>query len=163
VRSDAGASRGVDGAVRSDAGASERVDEFPTPHSESPTSDPPSKSRGGRPRVLDNAKKAKIIAYFEMGLSQRQAAGMIGVDPRTVANERKRDPDFDEECLYANRRGACRPLLKVIQASNRSWRAAAWLVRNHKPCPEVRREESEEREREAAEGVGRLSKFMVTV
>jgi len=131
--------------------------------SEPPTPDPPpQKNKGGRPRVLDAIKKAKIVSYFEMGLSQRQAAGMIGVDPRTIANERKRDPDFDDECLYANRRGACRPLLQVIQASQHSWRAAAWLIRNNKPCPEVRREDQEERDRETAQGVERLSRLVVS-
>jgi len=141
------------------AGASERDDkqksEIPNQKSETPR-------RPGRPKVLDEPKKAKIVAYFEMGLSQRQAAGMVGVDPQTIANERKRDADFDDECLYANRRGAYRPLMKVIQASNRSWRAAAWLVRNHRPCPEIRREEAEERDREFADGFGRLNKLVVS-
>ncbi len=102
------------------------------------------KNRGGRPRVLDGALKAKIVSYVEMGLSIRHAAAMIGCSHSTISREVERDSEFRDEMELAEQRSEVRPLISVLQACDRSWRAAAWLMKHHKPHQRLRREKDKE-------------------
>lgn len=115
----------------------------------------------GRPRVLDTAKKARVCAYLESGLSRRQAAAQVGCHYKSVAREIRRDPVFAEEVDFAERKGTVQPLLRIIKASQHSWRAAAWLMKNHRPHNSMRIEEALENERETVKSLDRLTKALM--
>lgn len=104
---------------------------------EKPEDAEPAKDPGGRPRVLHDRLKGKVVAYVELGLSVQQAAAMIGCSLSTIIRETGRDDTFRDDMLLAKQRSRVRPLLTILQSCNRSWRAAAWLLKNHNPDAEA--------------------------
>jgi hypothetical protein len=102
--------------------------------------------RRGRPIVLDDLAKGKLLGLMSYGLSFRQAAAQLGVHHQTLLNAMKRDEEFAAQVSEARLSAISQPLLTVIQASRTSWRAAAWLAkflddrraRNYETTPEER-------------------------
>lgn len=130
-------------------------------HGEKIAAEGNSKEGPGRPRTLNDAKKARVCAYLESGLSRRQAAAQVGCHYLTVAREIERDPTFAEEVDFAERKGTVQPLLRIIKASQSSWRAAAWLMQHHRPHNSLRIEEAMENERQMAQSVDRITKSLM--
>ena len=63
------------------------------------------------------------------GLSFRQAAAQLGVHHQTLLNTLKRDEEFAQQVAEARLDAISQPLLTVVHASRKNWRAAAWLAR----------------------------------
>ena len=97
-------------------------------------------SPGGRPRLLTDVRKAEIAAMISVGCSRTTACRYVGCVPATLRNELRRDPDFRDKVVKAERRRQLVPLQQIQQAGTRSWRAAAWLLERINPKEFVRRD-----------------------
>ena len=86
----------------------------------------PAKKKNGRPRVLDDEKRAAIIAVISVGCSLNVAADYVGIDRKTIDLERERNPEFIASLTRAT--AACELALvrKVSKADD--WRAALALL-----------------------------------
>jgi hypothetical protein len=82
----------------------------------------------GRPRLLDPIKKAEICALVYAGRSQRHAAVYVGVARSTITAEMHRDPDFDRAYKGAVRKREHDLVAEIRATSEKSRRAAAWLL-----------------------------------
>jgi hypothetical protein len=87
----------------------------------------PATSTSKRPRLTDE-EIARVLTYVECGLSLRQASAAIGRNHASVLRVIRRNPTFVTE--YRRRRELARerPLRHLHEASQKSWRAAAWLL-----------------------------------
>ena len=105
-------------------------------------------AKGGRPPALDDLAKAEILALLSVGLSQRRVAAYVGCDPSTIWRTAQRDPDFHRDIRRALAKAELKPLLRVVDASQTSWRAAAWLTkRNQSKSARKRKARDEEDQR----------------
>jgi hypothetical protein len=94
----------------------------------------PDDSAPSRP-VLDDKKKAKIIALITVGASRRMAARYIGCAPSTITRTAARDPEFCEQLATAEQNCDVSTLqaIRVAAGNPRYWRAAAWLLERRNP------------------------------
>jgi hypothetical protein len=102
----------------------------------------------------------RILHYIEAGLSLRQAAATVGCHHTTIIKLMQRDEEFAQRVDIAEEVGHARPLIRIIKASRKSWRAAAWLYSSHTPSDRKRREQAEQNDRETAESMNRLSRML---
>lgn len=90
----------------------------------------------GRPRVLADAAKRKTVqGILAAGGTRDMAARYVGVHPRTLANEIRRDAEFQRQIAEAEI-GFEIGLLKTIREAGGSatgWRAAAWQLERRFP------------------------------
>ena len=106
-------------------------------------------SRGGRPSVLTPEVREQIFKLLAVGMSRRQAGAYLDIDPTTITHAAKRDSEFAQNLERAEQLGLVQPLMTLMAASKRNWRAAAWLVKHRKEVPEsLTPEELEERHQE---------------
>jgi hypothetical protein len=103
---------------------------------------------GGRPRSIDAAKREKILAMLENGFSQPICAAHVGVSLRTLRREMARDAEFRERATRAETLFEQWPLMTIIRAAQKNWRAASWLIANM-PHVSVRRRKRDEQQQEA--------------
>ncbi len=94
----------------------------------------------GRPRILDEVKRASICALLAAGCSRRKAAEYIGCEPSTIGYLAARDRYFAKQIRQAEMQKEVRPLTNLMQASGRHWRAAAWLLDRQFPDRYARRQ-----------------------
>jgi len=89
--------------------------------------DAPPAARSARPRVTDD-EIARVHTYVECGYSLRQAAAAVGRYHASVLRCIRRRPEW--LVAYRQKRELAReqPLRQLHEASQRSWRAAAWLL-----------------------------------
>jgi hypothetical protein len=85
--------------------------------------------RRGRPPLLDERAKGRVLGLMAYGLSLRQAAAQLGIHHTTLLAAMKRDEEFAGQASEARLDAMAQPLITIVQASRRSWRAAAWLAR----------------------------------
>ena len=85
--------------------------------------------RRGRPPVLDDLAKGRLLGLMSHGLSFRQAAAQLGVHHQTLLNALKRDESFAQQVAEARLDAISQPLLVVVEAARKNWRAAAWLAK----------------------------------
>jgi hypothetical protein len=113
-------------------------------------SSPRETNPGGRPRVVDELAKGKIVALVAAGFSLRQVAGFLGISHSTVSAAIAADQELQQEIQCARQRSLLHPLACIVRESGRNWKAAVWLVKH---IEELARLEQplEERTREAAE------------
>jgi hypothetical protein len=102
----------------------------------------------GRPRLIDQAKREKVLAMLENGFSQAICAAHVGVSLKTLRREMARDHEFRERAQRAETLFEQWPLMTIIRAARTSWRAASWLLANT-PHVSVRRRKREEKLEEA--------------
>ena len=98
-------------------------------------------SLGGRPRTLTDEVRAEVCKLLAVGMSRRQAAAYLDIDATTISHAAKRDGDFARNLKRAEEMGTVQPLMALMAASRRNWRAAAWFLKNRKegmerPTPE---------------------------
>ncbi|REJ68898.1 MAG: hypothetical protein DWQ31_06840 [Planctomycetota bacterium] len=109
----------------------------PWPLSDPAASDPAVESSGphpgGRPRALDDVKKAEIAAMISVGCSKAAACRYVGCVPATLRNELRRDAGFAARVRRAERHRQLVALQQIQKAGARSWRAAAWLLERLNP------------------------------
>jgi hypothetical protein len=89
-------------------------------------------SLGGRPRVLTDEVRAEVCKLLAVGMSRRQAAAYLDIDATTISHAAKRDPDFARNLKRAEELGTVQPLMALMAASRRNWRAAAWFLKHRK-------------------------------
>lgn len=95
----------------------------------------------GRPPVLlDDAKKARVIAAVRLGQGRNEAAASAGVARSTLfdalARGRRGDPlfaDFADAVKAAEAFFERRALSRITKASRGTWQAAAWLLERKHP------------------------------
>jgi hypothetical protein len=83
-------------------------------------------------RVLTDEVRSTMVHYLEAGLSIRQAAAFVGCHHTTIVKAMQRDRLLAERIERAREIGRAMPLVRIIRASRRCWRAAAWLVRHQR-------------------------------
>jgi hypothetical protein len=90
---------------------------------------------GGRPPVLDDNKRRKIIAIIANGSSRRVAARIVGCAHSTITRTAVRDPEFAVELDAAEHSAEVEALRNLRHAArtDRYWRAAAWLLERKNP------------------------------
>lgn len=89
--------------------------------------------RRGRPEALDPAARQQICLLLKFGYSRSLAAAELGVSASTITRTMQRDPEFRQQVLQAEVLYDRTPLVTILQAAQTSWKAAAWLIKNHKP------------------------------
>ncbi len=85
-------------------------------------------SKGGRPRVLDEKKRAEICAQLAAGCTFRTAARYVGCTAAAISMLMKRDEEFRWQVNRALAQREIIPLSHIRAASSRAWQAAAWLL-----------------------------------
>ncbi|MFN0019170.1 MAG: hypothetical protein ACKVP0_12980 [Pirellulaceae bacterium] len=98
---------------------------------------PPLIRRRG-PRVLTPETVEEFCRLLSVGLSRRQAAARLDIDPTTVSKAAKEDPELAALLQRAEDVAAGDPLLCLIAASRKSWRAAVRLMEHRKSSYEPR-------------------------
>ena len=73
--------------------------------------------------------KGRLLGLMSYGLSFRQAAAQLGVHHQTLLNLMKRDEQFAQQVAEARLDAISQPLVVVVQAARKNWRAAAWLAK----------------------------------
>jgi len=79
--------------------------------------------------AIDDFGRGRLVTLLAMGLSIRQAAAAVGVSHTAVRMEIKRNPALLAQVEVAREHARLEPLLVIIRASKRSWRAASWLMK----------------------------------
>jgi hypothetical protein len=84
----------------------------------------------GRPPVLDDAKKQRILRIVGVGCSRQVAARFVGRSRATIRNTANRDPEFAESLRQAAGNAEITLLRRVRRAAKKDqyWRAAAWAL-----------------------------------
>ena len=87
----------------------------------------------GRPKKLDEAKRAHVLALVAAGIKLSAAARLVDCDPNTVRNEAHRNRAFARELRRARTQAQIHPLRTMQQAAATNWRAAAWWLERLAP------------------------------
>jgi hypothetical protein len=83
-----------------------------------------------------------LMALLKGGLPRRAAANYLGISPATIAERMARDPLFAADVRQAEMFCQIRLLELMLRHSERSWRAAAWLLERLYPERYAKREPS---------------------
>ncbi len=86
------------------------------------------RNRGGRPRVVDEQLKGKMVILLATGLSLRQTAAFLGISHPTVSAAIAADPGLAADIADARVRAELHPLAQLIREGGRSWKTAVWLL-----------------------------------
>ena len=81
-----------------------------------------------RNQALSLSEEDRFLLCLSLGHSLRQAAAHVGVHHTTMVKRAKRDAEFAQAMALARQQARTDPLLAVRTASQKSWRAAAWLL-----------------------------------
>lgn len=73
--------------------------------------------QGGRPPILDETKRRKILALLANGSSRRVAARVAGCSHTTIARTAQRDPDFAAELDAAEHNAEIEALRQIRKAA----------------------------------------------
>ena len=90
------------------------------------------------PRVLTPDTLGEFCRLLSVGLSRRQAAARLDIDHSTVSKAAKEDPELAALLLRSEDIAAGDPVLCLIAASRKSWRAAVRLIEHRKSTYEPR-------------------------
>jgi hypothetical protein len=87
-------------------------------------------SHRGHPPVLNETKKAEILAVLSTGCSRQKAAHYVGCDPKTIYNTALRDPQFATDLMHHEAAPEIQNLINIRNAGKdpRYWRASAWFL-----------------------------------
>ena len=97
--------------------------------------------RVGRRPVLDDEKRAQILAILSVGASLTMAAEYVGCAVSTIQRTAERDPKFAQELRHVKGNAEI-GLLKFIRNAAKKeqyWRAAAWGLERAFPHAYARR------------------------
>jgi hypothetical protein len=103
----------------------------------------------GRPEALDAPSRKKVLLLLTLGYTRALAAAELGISRSTIHRTMQRDADFRQQVLDAEELFERTPLLTIIEAAQRHWRAAAWLMKNYQPHASVKRRKGDEQWRES--------------
>jgi hypothetical protein len=108
--------------------------------------------RQGVARVLTNEVKENFFLLLSVGLSRRQAAARLDIDHTTISHAVGRDQEFAALVQRAEEMAASEPMLCLIAASRKNWRAALTLINFKRQFPQQPdREEKQRRMKEKLE------------
>jgi hypothetical protein len=86
--------------------------------------------RRGRPKALDEDKKATVCSLIAAGVGLRQAGRFVDCDPNSIRREARRNRDFRRQLAKARSEASIHPLQTLRQAAKTNWRAAlCWMER----------------------------------
>jgi hypothetical protein len=100
-----------------------------------------------RRRLLGDDAKRILVSAISRGYTRREAAAFVGCHPRTIARERKRDPEFASALAKAVRLLGCEAKDMIAKSARTNWRAAAFLLK-HMLVLEDRAERNAEKARQ---------------
>jgi hypothetical protein len=103
----------------------------------------------GRPEALDAPSRKKVLLLLTLGYTRALAAAELGISRSTIHRTMQRDDDFRQQVLDAEELFERTPLLTIVEAAQRHWRAAAWLMKNYQPHASVKRRKGDEQRRES--------------
>ncbi|MCE9529256.1 MAG: hypothetical protein K8R36_24680 [Planctomycetales bacterium] len=101
-------------------------------------------SRGGRPKVLTSQVKEELCRLLSIGLSRRQAASWLDIDHSTISHIVARDEDFARSITRAEELASVQPMMVMVAAARKSWRAATWMITHNQKRPKVLTEEEKQ-------------------
>ena len=104
----------------------------------------PAVARGGRSSVLTPAVQEQLCMLLSIGLSRRQAAAYLDIDHTTISHAAGRDEDFARGLRRAEELSEVQPMMSLVAASRKNWRAAAWFLNYKKKHPTERTDEQME-------------------
>ncbi len=108
--------------------------------------------RQGVARVLTEEVKENFFMLLSVGLSRRQAAARLDIDHTTISHAVGRDQEFAALVQRAEEMAAGEPMLCLIAASRKNWRAALTLINFKRQFPQQPdREEKQRRMKEKLE------------
>lgn len=110
------------------------------------------RNRGGRPTVVDDQLKGKMVILLATGLSLRQTAAFLGITHPTVSAAIAGDKELAADIASARVRAELHPLAHVIREGGRSWKTAAWLLEYLERRNERERKEEQRSRRQAKSG-----------
>lgn len=86
--------------------------------------------------ILDEPKRAAIVAILAVGCSRRTAARYVGCAPSTIRRTAQRDPAFGRLLRKAECRLEVTHLRNIRTAASmpQYWRAAAWALEHLRPA-----------------------------
>jgi hypothetical protein len=92
-------------------------------------------AKTGRPHVLDEKKKARILSLLTLGCSRTIAATAVRCHPHTILNTANRDPDFAEKLALADNASELIHIENINRAGRevKYWRASAWMLERLNP------------------------------
>jgi len=93
----------------------------------------PPRRKPGRPPALDEIKRREIIAAITAGCGLETAARYVGVSPRTIHRELRRNKQFWDQYRRAELDCRVGPLDTMGRAVREHWRAAAWMLERKSP------------------------------
>lgn len=101
-------------------------------------------------RVMTQEMQESLCMLLSVGLSRRQAAARLDIDPSTISHAAARDEEFSAWLRRAEEMATAEPMLCLIAASRKNWRAALTLMqhrRQHQPAssPQEKEERLQER------------------
>lgn len=103
-------------------------------------------SRGGRPTVLTPPVKEELCKLLSIGLSRRQAAAWLDIDHSTISRLAAKDQEFARSIARAEELAVIQPMMVLVAASRKNWRAAAWLLKqNQRRQPVLSEEEKDQK------------------
>jgi hypothetical protein len=87
----------------------------------------------GRPVEFGDSKRETFCTLVGVGVSRRHAAASVGVSPSTVSRHMAADSAFADKVLQAEAECEVDLMRRVRTQSERSWRAAVWLLERMRP------------------------------
>lgn len=96
-------------------------------------------AKRGRPRVIDDGVRELLVGLVGMGCSRKQAARHVGVGASTLFAALKADEGFAAKVRRAEMQQDITPLRRILEHSQKSWRAAAWILERQNPNRYARR------------------------
>lgn len=84
-------------------------------------------------RILDDRAQTEVCAMITVGCSRAAAARLVGCTPNAIVGLAERDPLFAERLQAAEMKREFGPLHRINAASEKNWRAAAWILERVRP------------------------------
>jgi hypothetical protein len=110
---------------------------------------PAPRPRMGRPVAITPELAGQLCLLLSVGMSRRQAAAYLGIDPSTISRTAARNAEFAENLRQAEDLSHVQPLMTLVGESRKNWRAAAWLLDFKRKYPgPLSEEEKDERDQE---------------
>jgi len=119
----------------------------------------------GRPPVLNEEKRAQILAILSVGCSQSTAAHYVGCAASTIQRTADRDPEF----AAALRKAKCNAEVSLVKnirnaaKKEQYWRAAAWALERGFPDKYAARSPDVVTPEQLAEILGKLADCIVEI
>ncbi len=120
-------------------------------------------SKRGRPALLDEQKKAEILAVLALGCNRRTAANYVNCHPKTIYNEALRDPNFAEQLSRREASAEIAHLGNINNAAKQSsyWRASAWCLERLYPDRYAARAPDTVTPQQLSDFIGRVAEIIV--